>query len=72
MVERMGTQKIHQELMNTLGDDAYRLSQIKIWLPRFRIGDLSCSDLSRAGQPLLTLGSQVEVFLQKYLSQVPA
>jgi hypothetical protein len=28
--------------------------------------DLSCSDLSRAGQPPLTLGPQVEAFLQKY------
>jgi hypothetical protein len=33
-----GPEKIHQELMNTLGNDAYGLSQIKIWLQRFRTG----------------------------------
>jgi hypothetical protein len=52
--------------MSTLGDDAYGLSQIKIGLQRFRTGDLSCSDLPRAGRPLLTLRPQVEAFLQKY------
>jgi hypothetical protein len=48
-------------------DDAYRLSQIKISLQRFRTGDLSCGDLPRAERPPLTLGLQVEPFLQKYL-----
>jgi hypothetical protein len=38
----MGTEKIHQELMNTLGDNAYGLSQIKIWFQRFTTVDLSC------------------------------
>jgi hypothetical protein len=62
-----GSKKISQELRRTLGDDAYVLFQIKtkIWLQGFRSGDLSCSDLSRAGRPSLTLGPQVEVFLQK-------
>jgi hypothetical protein len=55
-----GSKKIHQELMSTLGDDTYRLSQIKIWLRRFRTGDLSCGDLPHAGRPP-TLGPQVEV-----------
>jgi hypothetical protein len=52
--------------MSTLGDDAHGLPQIKIWLQRFRTGDLSCSDLSRAGRPPLTSGPQVEAFRQKY------
>jgi transposase len=51
--------------MSTLGDDAYGLSQIKIWLQRFRTGDLSCSDLHCAGRPPLTLEPQVEAFLRK-------
>jgi transposase len=59
------SKKIHQEVMNTLGDDAYGLSQIKIGLQRFRTRDLSCSDLPRAGRPPLTLAPQVEPFLQK-------
>jgi hypothetical protein len=62
-----GSQKIHQELMNTLWDDAYGLYQIKIWLQKFRTGDLSCSVLLRAGRRPLTLGLQVEIFLHKYL-----
>jgi transposase len=61
-----GSKKIYLELMSTRGDDAYGLSQIKIWLQRFRTGDLSCSDSPRAGRPPLTLGPQVEAFLQKY------
>jgi hypothetical protein len=58
-------EKIHQELMSTLGDDPYGLSPIKISLQRFRTGDLSYCDLPRAGQPPLTLGPQVEALLQK-------
>jgi hypothetical protein len=52
--------------MNTLGDDAYGVSQIKIWLQKFRKGDLSCKDSPRSGQPLLTFGPQLEAFTQKY------
>jgi hypothetical protein len=44
-----GSKKIHQRLISTLGDDAYGLSQIKVWLQRFRTGDLSCIDPPRAG-----------------------
>jgi hypothetical protein len=40
--------------------------QIKIELQRFRTGNLSCNDLPRARRPPLTLGPQVEAFLQKY------
>jgi hypothetical protein len=39
--ERLGIKKIHEELIPTLGDDTYRLSQIKAWLQRFKNGDLS-------------------------------
>jgi transposase len=58
--------RIHEKLMSTLGDDSYGLSQIKIWLQKFRNGDLSCKDSPRPGQPLLTLGPQLKAFLQKY------
>jgi hypothetical protein len=68
LAERMGVEKVHQELMNTLRDDAYGMSQIKIWLQTFRTGDLSYSGLPRAGRPLLGLGPQIETFLQKYSS----
>jgi transposase len=61
-----GSKTVHQERMSTPGDDAYGLSQIKIWLQRFRTAGLSCGDLPRAGRPPLTLGPQVETFLQKY------
>jgi hypothetical protein len=37
----------HEELITTLGNDAYHLSQIKTWLQRFNNGDLSCKDYSR-------------------------
>jgi hypothetical protein len=67
MVERMGIEKIHQDLISTLGDNACGLSHIRIWLQRFRTGDLSWSDLPHAGRPPLTLGPQVEAFLQKCL-----
>jgi hypothetical protein len=65
-LKRWESKKIHQELVNTLRDDAHWPSQVKIWLQMFRTGDLSCGDFPRAGQPPLTLGPQVEEFLQKY------
>jgi hypothetical protein len=52
--------------MSTLGDDSYRVSHIKIWLQKFRNGDLSCKDSPRSGRPLLTLGPQLEAFMHKY------
>jgi hypothetical protein len=52
--------------METLGNDAYGLSQINIWLDRFRTGDLSCNDLPSAERPALTFRPQGEAFLQKY------
>jgi hypothetical protein len=65
-----GSKNIHQELMSTLGDDTHGLSQIKIWLQRLRTGDLSCSDLSRAERPPITLEPQVGDFSKSILSQV--
>jgi hypothetical protein len=34
-----GAKRTHEELMNTLGDDSYGVSQIKIWLQKFRNAD---------------------------------
>jgi hypothetical protein len=31
--------RIHGELMSTLGDGSYAVSQIEIWLQKFRNGD---------------------------------
>jgi hypothetical protein len=61
-----GAQRIHEELMSTLGDDLYDVSQIKIWLQKFRNGDSSCKDSPRPGRPFLSLGPQLEAFMQKY------
>jgi hypothetical protein len=58
-----GAKRIHEELMSTLGDDSYTVSQIKIWLQKFRNGDLSCKDSPRSRRPLLTLGMQLEAFM---------
>jgi hypothetical protein len=43
-----GAKRIHEELMRILGDDSHGASQIKIWLQRFRNGDLSCRDSPRS------------------------
>jgi hypothetical protein len=61
-----GAKRISEELMGTLGDDSYRVFQIKIWLQKFRNGDLSCKDSPRSGRPFLPLGPQLEPFMQKY------
>jgi hypothetical protein len=37
-----GTKRIHEELLTTLGADAYGQSPITIWSKRFKTGDLSC------------------------------
>jgi transposase len=61
-----GAKRIHEQLKSTLGDDSYGVSQIKIWLQKFRNGDLSCKDSPRSRRPLLTLEPQLEAFMQKY------
>jgi hypothetical protein len=40
------SKQVHQELVTTLRADAYARSQIKIWLQKFRNGDLFTSPLS--------------------------
>jgi hypothetical protein len=40
--EELGSKKIYQKLVTILGTDSYGRSQIKIWLRKFRNGDLSC------------------------------
>jgi hypothetical protein len=65
-MKKWGSKKIHEKLVTTLGDDAYRGSQIKIWLQKFRNGNLSCKDAPRTGRPPLTLRSQLSALLQKY------
>jgi hypothetical protein len=52
LTERLGRQKMHEELMSTLGDDSYAVFQIKIWLQKFRNGDLSYKDSPSSGPPL--------------------
>jgi hypothetical protein len=44
-----GAKTIYEELMSTLGDDSYAVSQIKFSLQRFRNGDLSCKDSPHSG-----------------------
>jgi hypothetical protein len=44
-----GAKKMHEEPMSTLGNDSYRVSQIKIWLQKFRNSDLSFKDSPRSG-----------------------
>jgi hypothetical protein len=65
-MKRWGTKRIHEELLTTFGVDPYGPPQIKIWLERFKTGDLSGQDLPRAGRPLLTIGPQLKAFLEKY------
>jgi hypothetical protein len=60
-----GAKKIHEELVSTLGNDSYGVSQIKTWLQKFRNDDLSRKDSPHFGQPLLTLGPQLEAFMPK-------
>jgi hypothetical protein len=43
-MEGWGAKLIYEELMSTLGNDAYGPSRIKIWLRRFESGDLSCNN----------------------------
>jgi hypothetical protein len=62
----LGRKRFLQELVTTLGGGAYGVSQIKIWLQKFRNGDLSCKDVPRPARPPLNLGPQLRTFLEKY------
>jgi hypothetical protein len=44
--------QIHQELLATLGSDAYSEDLVQYWVARFQSGDTSCEDISRPGKPL--------------------
>jgi hypothetical protein len=65
-MKNWGSKEIYQELVITLGADAYGRSQIKTWLWKFRNGNLSCKDAPRTGQPPLTLGPQLVAVIQKH------
>jgi hypothetical protein len=58
--------EIHQELLTTLGSDAYSEDSVQYWVARFESGDTSCEDISRAGRPLTDLAEPFRLFLQDY------
>jgi hypothetical protein len=64
-IKGWGAKTIHQKLTITLSDDASGWFSIKIWLRTFRSGNFPCKDLPPPGRPPLTLGPQLEVFLQQ-------
>jgi transposase len=66
-MKNWGSEKSQEELVTMLGANTYSRSQIKIWLQKFRNGDLSCKDAPRTRRPLLTLEPQLAASLQKYL-----
>jgi hypothetical protein len=68
--EELRLKKIHQELLTTLRVDTYGQSQIKIWLQKFKNGDLSCKDAPRPGRPPLTLVHNLRDFLKSILLPV--
>jgi hypothetical protein len=64
--QRLGRERIHQELVTTLRDDAYGASEVKTWFQKFRNRDISCKDVPRPGPPPLTLAPQLRTFLEEY------
>jgi hypothetical protein len=61
-----GAKRIRQERVTTLGDDAYRLPQIKIWVQKFGKGHLSCKSVPCAGRLPLIREPQRKRFLEKH------
>jgi hypothetical protein len=61
-----GTRRIHTKLCWVLGDDCYSLVAIGCWLPRFREGDLSCTDHSRSGSPVIDISECLRAFVDKF------
>jgi hypothetical protein len=51
----------------TFGADACDRSQTKIWLQKFKSGDVFSQDALRIGRPPLTLGPQLAAFVQNCL-----
>jgi hypothetical protein len=58
--------EIHQELLATLGSDAYSEDPVQYWVARFESGDTICADISRPGTPLTDLAEPFRLFLQDY------
>jgi hypothetical protein len=71
-MKNWGSTKINQELVTTLGADAYGRSQIKIWLQKSRNGDISSKDAPRTGRRPLTLSLPCGISSQVSFSQCPS
>jgi hypothetical protein len=55
-----------EELLTTLGSDAYSEDSVQYWVARFESGDNSCEDVLRPGRPLTDLVERFRLFLQDY------
>jgi hypothetical protein len=58
--------QIYQELLATLGNDAYSEDSAQYSVSRFQSGDTSCEDISRPGTPFTDLAEPFRLFLQSY------
>jgi hypothetical protein len=58
--------QIYQELLATLGNDAYSEDSIQYRVARIESGDINCEDISRAGRRLTDLAELFLLFLQDY------
>jgi hypothetical protein len=58
--------QIHQEILTTLGSDAYSEDSIQYWVAHIESGDISCEDISRAGRSLIDLAELFRLFIQDY------
>jgi hypothetical protein len=56
----------YQELLATLGNDAYSEDSAQYWVSRFQSGDTSCDDISRPGTPFTDLAEPFRLFRQNY------
>jgi hypothetical protein len=54
------------ELSSVFGAKAYRLSQAKRWIRRFKDGDLSCEDDDRSARPFPDLSDGISRHLDKF------
>jgi hypothetical protein len=54
----------YEELMATLGGDAYSEDSGQYWVACFQSGDTSCEDSSRLGRHLTDLAEPFHLFLQ--------
>jgi transposase len=65
-LQEQGSKAIHAHLRGTLGDLPVSLPTVKRWLRRFRKGETSYKDRSRAREPLTILGDVSLKLLSKY------